>query len=356
MSIKQLLKKLNNQKGITGADIVIALLIIVTTLTVIGMVYINLFMNGKQADRKAGATRIATNILENMDKLFYEQIDTTLKQLSDTGIATKTDETYIISGGDDIKVFQTKIPKGYTLEISIEKPENQANEEYDFVKKITVQVKYTVDGKENEVTLNKVIEREVVRECNSPNFTEEYIQKIIPTDAQFEMYSETAKDVQSGVKIICPIQYNKTLKKYQMVEDTSGIWYSYSNKQWAKILVLESNEIENYIDSENKTITDSEVLKTDKCYVWIPSFGVKNGMDLFGGTLFQYKTTDYAILNQQQGNVSYYYVNPNEQTTWSENRGMNEGLGKWCSYPEMKDTNCEAYQLNQSQYGPMLEY
>ena len=40
----------NSQKGITAADIIIAMLVIMTTLEVIVMVYVNLVANGKDID------------------------------------------------------------------------------------------------------------------------------------------------------------------------------------------------------------------------------------------------------------------------------------------------------------------
>ena len=61
--ILNLLKNFKNEKGATGADIVVALSIIVLTVSVISMVYINLTNGSKNVNRTAGATRIATNIL-----------------------------------------------------------------------------------------------------------------------------------------------------------------------------------------------------------------------------------------------------------------------------------------------------
>ena len=61
MRKKQLVYQLNNQKGVTGADVVIALLIILTAVGVISMLYVNLVIGSRETDRKAGATRIATD-------------------------------------------------------------------------------------------------------------------------------------------------------------------------------------------------------------------------------------------------------------------------------------------------------
>lgn len=355
MNKKQLVNQLNSQKGITGGDVVIAILIILTTIGVIGTVYANLVIGSKETDRKTGATRIATNILENIDMIYFDEIEQNLKTLSDSGDATYGNNTYYISENNN--VFNTKIPSGYNAEISLENP----FEDYNYLRKITVKVKYKVDGRDRNVTLSKLVEREIIRECNSPNFTDDYIRQIIP-NGTFEIYSNNSVNAQTGVKIICPIQYDKDSKKYKIVEKTDGIWYSYSNKQWARILVLDANELQSYIDSTTKTVKNVDVLKSDDSYVWIPRFGVKNGGDTFGDTLFKYKNTDNAIKNSYLNSndvMIYYTLELENQINWA-NRGITfetkDKLGIWSKYSDISTLNTDAYNLNQSQYGPMVEY
>lgn len=359
MNKKQLIYQLNSQKGITGADIMIAMLIILTTVGVIAMIYVNQNIGSKEIDRKTGATRIATNVLENLSLVYYDEIGTTLKTLTDTGVATKVDETYTIVGGKDVKVFETKVPSGYKLVLTFE----QENMTYDLLKKVNAKVEYTVDQQPKSVSLSKVIEREIVRECNSPKFTEEYIRQMVPTGMEYEMFSETSTALQTGIKIICPIRYDKTNKQYKLVDvQKNQIWYSYSNKEWARVLVLESDEYNSGIDLTTKAITNLELLKNgDKSYVWVPRFGVKNGGDLFGDTFFQYKNGSVAILNSfaNENGLCQYYLDINRTIQWS-NRGISfehdETLGKWSSYGDLSTVSTDSYLLNQSQYGPMMEY
>ena len=359
MNKKQLTYQLNNQKGITGADIMIAMLIILTTVGVIAMIYVNLNISSKEIDRKTAATRIATNVLENLSLVYYDEMETNLKTLTDTAIATKVDNTYTIVGGKDVKVFETKVPAGYKLILEFE----QKDMDYDLLKKVNVKVEYTVDQQVKSVLLSKVIEREVVRECNSPNFTEEYIKQMVPDGMDYEMFSETSTAVQTGVKIICPIQYDKTSKQYKLADvQNNQIWYSYSNKEWARVLVLESDEYNSGIDLMTKAVTNLDLLKDpDKSYVWVPRFGVKNGGDLFGDTLFQYKNSKVAILNSyaEDSEFVHYYLDTNYSVQWS-NRGISfendENLGKWSSYSDLSTVSTDAYILNQSQYGPMIEH
>lgn len=343
MNKKQLVKKLNSQKGITGADVAIALLIILTAIGVIAMIYVNLVIGSREVNRKGGATRIATNIIENLSQIYYDEIAKQLQDLVQEKQAEQTDNRFVISGKRGIKAFKTSIPKGYTVEIALEDAG-----EYDVVKKATITVKYKVDGQEQTIDFSKVLTREVVRECNSPKFEPIYISQMTTED--WELYTQNSKDAYD-IKIICPIQYDTALEAYQVVTDTDSLWYSYANKQWARALVLNPEEVEH--------ITP-EMVTGENSYVWIPRFGVEEGGELFGNTYFKYKTTDYAILNSQnatQTNLFYNYIDNHKH--WSDKIDFEEGLaGKWCQYAELSDSQKQtlAYSLNQSQYGPMLEY
>ena len=351
--------KWKSQKGITAADAVIAMLIILITVGVISMVYVNLTMNTAEIERKAGATRIATNIIENMGQVYYSEIGTMLDSLSDNGVATKVNNTYTIPGATDTKIFETTIPKGYTCEISAQNP----NPSYDIVKKITVKVSYKVNNMPKEVALSKVVEKEIIRECNSPNFAEEYIRQMVDGETDYIMLSSTAGSVQPGVKIICPISYNQQIGKYQLVDVSDNpVWYSYSNKNWACVLVLESDTFATYVDSTNQTIKDTTILQdAEKSYVWIPRFGVENGQELFGGTYFKYKKTNLPILNSYDENTNQVsdYINPGTAFAWGTRgisfEGDNLVTGKWVSYGSLNTVGTDGYYLNHSQYGPLIQ-
>lgn len=349
---EQLKNKLNSQKGISSGDIIIAMLILVTTLGVIMMIYQNLVIGGKEVDRKAGATRIAVNLMENIDMLFYEQIDDELKALTDSGYATTNDNiNYVIS---NTKAFNTTIPKGYTLKLKLEDIGS-----YELVRKLTIKVEYNQNNQKEDVTLNKVIEKEVVRECNSPRFSEEYIRQMIPTGS-YILYSKISSVNPAEEKVICPIRYNGNLKKYSVVEDESEIWYSYSNKNWARVIIIDSNLLSTYVNTSNNTIQDESILKSANSYVWIPRFGVENGKDLWGYTRFKYKTTNLAILNDYTGDaLKGNYVDIDNTITWA-NRGISfdnsELPGLWTNYSQISQISTDAYYLNESQYGPMVEY
>lgn len=356
--------KLNNQKGITAAEAVIAMVIILITVGVIATVYTNLSLNSSEIDRKAGATRIATNITENMNEVYYNEVKEELDMLYYSGIATKENNTYIIPPADGAKVFNTTIPNGYTCKITLENVNGSTS-----ITKATIEIDYTVNKLQKGVSIIQVLEKETVRECNSPRFSEQYIRQIISEVDDYIMVSSTAKDIQSGVKIICPIKYDKVTGSYMLVEDVlnNPIWYSYSNKNWAKILILDVKDYNKYIDYETKKVDNSFFANEnnlDSLYVWIPRFGVQSGGELFGSTYFKYKKTNLPILNSYYDNSSdviSYYINTTTSSdfSWSSSYNLSfdgsiEDSGKWVLYSSLTEVGTDGYYLNKSQYGPCI--
>ena len=362
MNKKEMINQLSNQKGISASDVLIALLIILTSLGVIAMVYANLTITSRGVDRKTGATRIATNLLENMQTTFYDKIETTLENLVKEGLVTKQNETYTITGSQEpTSVFSTKIPNGYTVKIALQNPENALG---DFVKKVTVEVSYKVNEQLQTATLSKVIEKEEVKECNVPDFSEQYIQQLGVTKDNFYMSYDSNVGASFKETIICPIKY--TGQNYKIITDKTEMekpWYSYSNKQWARVLLLDTSELNQCLQDSSKI---SEKLKlANKSYVWIPRFGVQDGGNLFGDTYFRYRDTNFAILNSygnNNQNLLHNYLDLENSILWSIANGTsfdrpdNKQLGNWLSYLDITITNTDAEKLNHSQYGPLMEY
>lgn len=360
MNRKKVFFQLNNEKGITVADALIAILIIMTAIGVIAMIYANLVIGSRGIDRKTGATRIATNLVENISGTYYDEIEASLTRLSENnGPVTKINNTYTINSSresqEDTTVFGTIIPAGYDVIITIEKP---FEDSLDLLKKVIIEVRYNQNGQNETVELGKVIEREQIRECNSPQFEGVYIEQLNVDKNNYIMSYQRAGD-SAGSQIICPIKY--TGEKYEIMttDEVRTIWYSYANKQWARVLVLTDNE---YNECINDSAKIAEKLKSDKAYVWIPRFGVKNGGKLLDDTYFKYKATNYAILNSyDSGDFIYNHLDLKKQITFSNSNGIsfdeedNELLGKWESYSSIKDYNTDAYKLHHSQYGPLLE-
>ena len=244
--ILNLLSNLRNEKGATGADIVVALSIIVLTVSVISMVYINLTNGSKNVNRTAGATRIATNILENIDKMSYEQYNKTLNEFATNdskgwSVTGDTNNKTVILDGKKTgseKIFDTKIPKGYKVELISQ-----------------------------NVSLYTSKEREQILEVNKPDID--------------------SLDI-SG-KSYVPIKYSTTQKSYVVTDEKDADWYNYSNKVWAMVYVDSLSNIDN-IKKAGK-LTDTQASTTGNIYYWIPRFST-DGQAL-------YNASNYPITNIQ---------------------------------------------------------
>ena len=329
--------KLNNQNGLTGAEIVISIIMIILSIGVISMLYINLSFTSRDTDRKTRAVQIATNILENMGQEYFDNIE---NKLNDNGAS----DSY--GNITTSPIYGTEIPIGYSVNISFTNIDT-------YKKTANVKVKYRINDREKEISLAKTFYREATDEVNPPVFSGDTYQNQLKTDATdvLSMY-DSKSEFAGGIKVICPIMFDKSSNKYKIVTDLETNWYSYTNKLWARILVIPSEELNDYIKDE--FVTDLDVLTGDYSYVWIPKYGIKKdsteNIDLF----FKYLTTNLAILN----NTEYYYVNVNEKIEESTEReySFESNTGKWCKYTDINSNTSEAYYLNKSQYGPLFEY
>lgn len=345
MTKKQIKEKLKSQKGITGADVLIALLLILTSISIMGMIYLNIKTVTRMTDAKTGATRIATNIIENAKGEFFDKV-----QNFDSS-----------SAGAQQKVLNTKIPKGYVVIISTENVEDDENH---IVKKVNVTVKYNKNNDSNVVELSTVIEREKVRECNSPNFSEEYVEEMVGQNTAYQIF-ENIDHIENDKKIICPIKYNGENYVIVSKNDINNMWYSYSNKQWARALVFDNlSELEDYIDTSNNTVENWKILKDDdKSFVWIPRYKVDENVSP-NKIYFMYKDTNYAIF-KEIGNSIYNYINISNETLnnslkiiFTEIAGDEEMVvGEWVKYFYVKNlsSNERVKKLYDSEYGPLFE-
>ena len=105
--MKNFFKKLKSEKGATGVDVVVAAAMILMTITVVSILYVNTSLQSRNITRTAGATRIATNIAENIQALSYEEF-----VYSYNGIAVteeyKGEEYRMIQGSDSNYKFLTQ--------------------------------------------------------------------------------------------------------------------------------------------------------------------------------------------------------------------------------------------------------
>lgn len=165
---------IRSQKGATGTDIIVAATIIVFTMAIVSMIYVNTTFESRNVTRTAGATRIATNILENIEKLPYEEFVNSFNT-EITGVAKQTAgdfiDYYLLDGGADKKLFSTSIPRGYDVYMKADQSygsHTNTAEQFDLVREINIVVAFSVGERLEKVDFKTVKEREVLFEANKP--------------------------------------------------------------------------------------------------------------------------------------------------------------------------------------------
>ena len=353
MKKQQFWKKLKSQRGANAADIIIAVTIIVLTMTIVSMIYVNTTFESRNITRTAGATRIATNILENIEKLSYSDFVTNYN----TEISGLTRETateyanyYLVNGGADGKAFSTKIPNGYKLYIKADPNYGSHvnnDEQFDIVRDVNIIIAFKVGNVVKNIDFQTVKTREIIEECNSPRTS----------------YLANENIVQSGMKFY-PIKYLKNSNIYVKTTEEDDFWYNYSNKEWATVVVsrLAENKLFDtngkFIGTINTTKTNSEY--TEK-FVWIPRFFVKNSGGAFYSFAYLGTGTNKIIsttINSVAGSSSTLTINTYKALQSSDAAGVGSTnfdgkTGKWVSAEGTSlTTEVDAKILSNSKYGP----
>jgi len=382
---KNVLLKLNNEKGLTGIDVVVGTSIIIITIVVVTMIALNIDLGGKSINRTAGATRIATTMLEQIEKMYYDEIGeigirksvsvTTeptgeLKRIKDI-VDGLVNSEYIVVPGDDngaggntrenkviidgkevtgIQFFNVKIPKGYIVEITVGETHRDERlsvgssyvvfnglPRFDLMKDVTINVRYLVGQKENNVSVSTVKKREIIEECNRPDL----------------------KALSNDLSKVVPVKYNPVMSndiKYEATEETDTEWYEYSGGSWAKaILLTGATNINDILADVNKI--------RDNMYVWIPryanigsdvkflyadtNYAIDKDGKIIGGYLLDSgtKTTDIT-LNTYKVNTSAEHTPPSEFSSGEK--------GLWIKATTISSSTSIAYNLDVSEeYGPV---
>ena len=153
-----ILKKFHNQKGIAGTDIAIAIIIISVTIGVITGIYINVTNGSKENIRYSAATRIATQIAENIEAMTYDELESeTILQID-----ANTED------GVERKVLNVIIPKGYIVEVT----KSQVDSDLDIIKKYNIDVSYRVSKNNyDNVSIQIIKQRELLEQTNQPDLS-----------------------------------------------------------------------------------------------------------------------------------------------------------------------------------------
>ena len=260
---KRFLKNFHSQKGITGTDVAIAIIIISVTIAVITGIYINVTNGSKENIRYSAVTRIATQIAEKIEAMSYDELASVTTWAIDNELT-------------DRKILDITIPKGYEVVVT----EVGVDSGLDIVKKYDIAVSYKVNKSyDDSINIQVVKERELLEQTNKPDL---YLIDNYANDSY-----------------IYPIKYTATGYVITTVSDKA--WYNYDNGEYAQV----------YISSVEKNIGDVVVPGNGEKYVWIPRFGKTATEQLDETNLtYLYGTSKHCIVfkNVDVTNKLYTYT------------------------------------------------
>ena len=131
--------KLKNNKGFTGVDVAVSLVILLIFISFVAALFYNVSNTSKRIERKTQATNIAIEFIEAMKATPFE----TLAANTQSQVTMDKDTFKSLTGKT------VEIPNGYTVKISIEDPNNDSNMGQ-VMKIITAEVTYQLGNADTE--------------------------------------------------------------------------------------------------------------------------------------------------------------------------------------------------------------
>ena len=390
------LNKLKSQKGLTGIDVVIAITLITTITIAVLAIYVNLIAGSKRNSRTSNASRIATSILQNIDSMYYADVEQELIDIgTDAGILTNTNKNASFKVTvTNTNIFKTNIPSGYEvvldateIDYNTDKQDTLVDEEGNtlygasvancpLLWNIAVTVNYDVSGREEHITLKTIKKREVLQVSNEPDLNTLIGKYNYAYGTRFKIKS---------LKQVQPIKWSMIDGLYVKTNSSDPEWYNYLNKDWAKVIVFPYDINMNAFSGATGTITDDAINTLGlRVFVWIPRYGV-SAKD--SSIAFAYGSSNARIQKLQgwvypggtSGSCAFYFwgVKCNSRPmNWS--RALEENLkvdsnnfpdgstGVWldvtggsvqgCNYSEISNPANIPVKLQGSIFGPPTEH
>lgn len=151
--------KFKSEKGFTQIDITVALILVLLFMSIIAVLFFNITKSSKSIERESEATYIATAIIEAVKAKKYDDIKLT-SEVNITNYLDNNNNQIIpvkTSGTVDFNDDKILIEQGYTASLSV--INYPPDSEDDYVKLVTVYVRYKVAGETKTVELNASIVR-----------------------------------------------------------------------------------------------------------------------------------------------------------------------------------------------------
>lgn len=259
--IKDVIKKVKNEKGITGQDLIIAIFILTMFLTFLLTVYSNIKSLSYEIRMNAHAAETASKIAEKLNLLEYDDefFNTDHENISSDELRDK----YGVTGLN---------PEIYQVNIRINNIKLQQEQlDYDFTKEVQIQVKYDLRGrfKKADASEIKLIKnREFVRIEDEIENLDEYTPIVVVAsdeDSETELCNTLDNLLDSRKKFKITTKDNENWKNYSYFDD---------------FLCCMATTKEN-----NGEVTYGNAL------VWVPRYTMVNNE-----IAFLYKDTNYPVI------------------------------------------------------------
>ena len=147
------INKLSDNKGVTGADLSIAVVAIIIFVSIITSLFYNVYIMNQKTTRMSEATDIITTIFEKIDVMDYENVslENNEKELS----VYLNDYIDNENQSQSENVYKGK-KGGYNVTLNIEKYNEQDGnqDKEDVIKKITINVEYNVGNKTQSIEMS----------------------------------------------------------------------------------------------------------------------------------------------------------------------------------------------------------
>lgn len=279
------MKKLKNNKGITGVDITTSIIVIIIGIGIISAMFTRYIDNTKKVKRSSEATNLAIGFVQYIEKTDFDVIDKFFDADNDGIDETKrymaeAEDDIIDLFGIEIKNFLKEIPSGFTVILERQKIDGIAmkvdvrvlydedNSNYNYYS-------YDLDKVRNKVSLSK-IKIKSISQVNLPNMEAEQVRSNLK-----EGYTRYA------------LKYSNAKDGYIQGKFFDNDWYSISYKRYP-IVAYAKKEAFDVNGVINFDIQD----KISDIYIWVPRFG-KIDEKTYG---FCYEKTDNMIVYSNTGN------------------------------------------------------
>lgn len=230
-------KFLKNNKGLTGADALLAVALIVLFSGIIATISYNIYIATSSLKRSSKATEYIVNIFEHIKKEYYDDVtEEKLVEYFNANFKDKKTEAFV-SNDEQLNTSD----KPYIIKISVTSYNTTENneEKLDLVKEIEVNVKYKLGNKTKEINMKTAKARESLETPNKPELSQ------ITTSQEEYVY---------------PIKYANN--KWQVISSEDSNWYNYENGVWASVLIAKTQ----------KQVGDSITEEDGTIKLWIPRF------------------------------------------------------------------------------------